>query len=69
MLKLLNIILFLASKIATYLERKQLMDAGRDRERKVQLEKTVKKIRQAQSAVRLVRRSADRMRNDPHNRH
>lgn len=64
MLTLLNLLLSFAGSISRYIERKQLMDAGKAQQVSKDLEDALENI----AAARRARATARIMRDDPNNR-
>ena len=67
-LKILKLLLSLSSKVADYINKKQLMGAGAAKQSKENLEKAYELVKRADSARKSVTHTSDRMRNDKYNR-
>ncbi len=68
MLKIVEALFSIINAIANYLERKQLIDAGRALALKEYAEDQLEKIRAAEKARRDVSNDSDSLRDDPNNR-
>jgi len=67
-ISILKAVLAIADSITSYLERKQLLDAGAALSIKKNLEDSLGKIRKADAARRNVEHDADSVRDDKNNR-
>ena len=67
-MNILKAALSIADAIASYMERKQLLDAGAAIAIKDNLHDTLEKVRKADAARRAVQHDADSVHNDKNNR-
>lgn len=65
-LNIAQLVLALAVKLMDYLDKKQLIDTGQDKQKLKAIQEAQDEIRRARAARKSVR--ADKLRDDPHNR-
>lgn len=67
-LNIAQMVLALAVKLMDYLDKKQLIDAGQDKQKLKAMQEASDEIRRARAARKSIRADSKQLRNDPHNR-
>ena len=67
-LNIAQLVLALAVKLMGYLDKKQLIDAGEDKQKLKAMQEAKDEIHRARAARKSARTNLDQLRDDPHNR-